>query len=138
MAPFLAGAGGCRGVGPVDLDDGPAVRRVIGEEVDVHTAPKIQEAVIKLLDEGHRHFILDLCPAPFLDSMGLGMIVAITKRIRDHEGSLRLICTDDRILRVFRRSGLRKVYAFHDSVGQATLRTPRRGGLAYWPRSFPT
>ncbi|MFJ5901268.1 STAS domain-containing protein [Streptomyces sp. NPDC093064] len=96
----------------------------VNGEVDIHTAPKIQEAVTKLLDEGHRHFILDLCPAPFLDSMGLGMIVAITKRIRDHEGSLRLICTDDRILRVFRRTGLRKVYAFHDSVDQATQHTP--------------
>jgi anti-sigma B factor antagonist len=110
----------------------------VNGEVDGHTAPKIHEAVMKLLDEGHRHFVLDLCLAPFLDSMGLGMIVSITKRIRDHEGSLRLTCTDDRILKVFRRSGLRKVYAFHDSVGQATRHTPRRGGLAYWPRPFPT
>ncbi|MFE4335766.1 STAS domain-containing protein [Streptomyces sp. NPDC056831] len=39
---------------------------------------------------------MDLRPAPFLDSMGLGMIVAITKRIRTRNGSLHLVCTDHR------------------------------------------
>ncbi|MFV5997729.1 STAS domain-containing protein [Streptomyces sp. NPDC056231] len=106
----------------------------VNGEVDVHTAPKIRAAVITLLDGGHRQFALDLCPAPFLDSMGLGMIVAITKRIRDHEGSLHLTCTNDRILKVFKICDLRKVYAFHDTVDQATRHAPRRGALAHWPR----
>ncbi|MFD8338972.1 STAS domain-containing protein [Streptomyces solisilvae] len=106
----------------------------INGEVDVFNAPRIREAVITLLHEGHRHFVLDLRPAPFLDSMGLGMIVAITKRIRDHEGSLVLTCTDDRVLKIFRICDLRKTYAFHDSVDQATRHPPRNGALADWPR----
>jgi len=73
----------------------------VSGEVDVHTAPSIRKAVVTLLDEGHLHFVLDLSRAPFLDSRGLGMIVAITKRIRDHEGSLRLACANERILKVF-------------------------------------
>ncbi|WP_327129822.1 STAS domain-containing protein [Streptomyces sp. NBC_01727] len=110
----------------------------VNGEVEFCNAPRIREAVIELLDEGHRHFVLDLRPAPFLDSMGLGMIVAITKRIRDHEGSLCLICTDDRILKVFRTCDLRKAYAFHDSVDQATRQAPQRGALTGWPHRLST
>ncbi|MGW0819452.1 STAS domain-containing protein [Streptomyces viridiviolaceus] len=52
--------------------------------------------------------------------MGLGMIVAITKRIRAHEGSLCLTCVNDRVIKIFRICDLRRIYAFHDSVDQAT------------------
>ncbi|MEU0597486.1 STAS domain-containing protein [Streptomyces sp. NPDC006393] len=106
----------------------------VGGEVDVHTAPRIGEAVSMLLRTGHRHFVLDLCPVPILDSQGLGMLIAITKRIRDREGSLCLTCADERILKVFRATELRRVYAFYDSVEAATRNAPHRGGLAGWPR----
>ncbi|MFF4796508.1 STAS domain-containing protein [Streptomyces sp. NPDC001276] len=94
-------------------------------EVDVYTSPVIHKAVTKLLDEGHRHFVLDLCAVPLLDSRGLGMIVAITKRIRDHHGSLRIACAGERVLKVFRTCGLRAVYEFYDSPEEATLRAAR-------------
>ncbi|WP_327425522.1 STAS domain-containing protein (plasmid) [Streptomyces sp. NBC_01527] len=58
--------------------------------------------MIKLLDEGHRHFVVDLGFVSCMDSMGLGVIVAITKRIREHDGSLRIASVSGRILKVFR------------------------------------
>lgn len=102
-------------------------------EVDVCSSPTIREAVIRLIDEGHRHFVLDLCHVTFLDSMGLGTIVAITKRLRSHSGSLILTCADARILKVFKAGGLYPVYAFHDSVDEATRHAPEGNGLADWP-----
>ncbi|MGA5895012.1 STAS domain-containing protein [Streptomyces venetus] len=117
-----------------DVMNGWTVLRVEGD-VDVHTSPMIREAVIKLLDEGRRHFILDLRLTPFLDSRGLGMIVAITKRIRDHEGSLRITCAGERILKVFKISGLRAAYEVYDSPEAASRRAPSSSGLEHWPRS---
>ncbi|NED74328.1 STAS domain-containing protein [Streptomyces sp. SID9944] len=102
-------------------------------EVDVCSAPGIREAVLRLMDEGRRHFVLDLCEVTFLDSMGLGMIVAITKRLRSHGGSLTLTCTDPRILKVFRMGGLRTVYTCHPSPTEATHHAPRGNGLEGWP-----
>ncbi|NUK23699.1 STAS domain-containing protein [Streptomyces lunaelactis] len=103
-------------------------------EMDIFTSPMIRAAIIKLLQDGHRHFVLDLCPTAFLDSMGLGMIVAITKRIQAHQGSLRIACADQRLLHIFSLGGLRKSYAFHDSVDEATREVPRHNGLGRWPR----
>ncbi|MEU7057256.1 STAS domain-containing protein [Streptomyces sp. NPDC046197] len=103
-------------------------------EVDIHTSPRIREAVIALLGEGHRHYVLDLCFVPFLDSMGLGTVVAITKRIRDHEGSLRIACPSPRLLKVFRICGLHEAYEIFESPEEATQSAPVLDSLARWPR----
>ncbi|MEV0692981.1 STAS domain-containing protein [Streptomyces sp. NPDC050388] len=102
-------------------------------EVDAHTAPMLREGVLKLLDEGHRHFVLDLGFVTFMDSMGLGVIVAITKRIREHEGSLRIASVSGRMLRIFDLSGMRESYEIYPSVAEATQSAPSPGSLARWP-----
>ncbi|MGW6356906.1 STAS domain-containing protein [Streptomyces sp. NPDC055092] len=103
------------------------------EDIDIAFAPLVQAAVIRRLAEGHRHFVLDLCSTSFLDSMGLGMIVAVTKRIKACHGSLRIACSGERLLHVFFLGGLRHVYSFHDSVEQAIAQPPGAEGLAGWP-----
>ncbi|MGW8065224.1 STAS domain-containing protein [Streptomyces ziwulingensis] len=105
-----------------------------GGEIDIAFAPVVRAAVVRLLADGHRRFVLDLCGAPFLDSAGVGMIVAVTKRIRAHHGSLRIACDDKRLLRVFSLGGLRPVCSFHDSVEQAAAHPAGAEDLAGWPR----
>jgi len=41
----------------------------------------------------------------FLDSAGLGVLVGGLKRVRAHDGSLDLVCTQERILKIFRITG---------------------------------
>ncbi|WP_431969084.1 STAS domain-containing protein [Actinacidiphila sp. bgisy160] len=101
--------------------------------MDAHTAPMVREGVIKLIDEGHRHFVLDLGFVTFMDSMGLGVIVAITKRIREREGSLRLASVSGRILRILDLSGMRESYEIYPSAEEATGSAPSPGSLAHWP-----
>ncbi|MGO4418743.1 STAS domain-containing protein [Streptomyces sp. MCAF7] len=115
-----------------DLVNGWTVVEVDGE-VDAHTAPMIREAVIKLVDEGHRHFVLDLGFVTFMDSMGLGVIVAITKRIREHEGSLRIASVSARMLKIFDLSGMRESYEIYPSAAKAAQSAPSPGSLAHWP-----
>jgi anti-sigma B factor antagonist len=95
-----------------------AVLRVAGE-VDVYTAPQLRERMTRLVDDGARHIIADLRGVTFLDSTGLGALVGSLKRLRTREGSLKLVITADRILRVFRITGLHRVFALHPSVQEA-------------------
>ncbi|PBC63903.1 hypothetical protein BKI49_12035 [Streptomyces sp. Tue6028] len=115
-----------------DVVNGWTVLEVDGE-IDVHTSPGIRQAVVELLGEGHRHFVLDLCFVPFLDSVGLGTVVASTKRIREREGSLRIACPSGRLLKVFEISGLHDAYDFYVSPEEATVEAPSADGLAHWP-----
>ena len=95
----------------------------VGGEIDVYTAPKLRERIIELVDEGQYHLVVDLEKVEFLDSTGLGVLVGGLKRVRAHEGSLRLVCTQERILKIFRITGLTKVFPIHDSVEDAISAT---------------
>jgi anti-sigma B factor antagonist len=45
------------------------------------------------------------------------------KRVRAHDGSLALVCTQERILKIFRITGLTKVFPIHGSVADAVAAT---------------
>ncbi len=91
----------------------------VGGEIDVYTAPKLREAITGLVDEGQRDLIIDLEQVEFMDSTGLGVLVGGLKRVRTHEGSLELVCTQERLLKIFRITGLGKVFAIHGSQADA-------------------
>ena len=91
----------------------------VGGEIDVYTAPKLRERIIELVDEGQYHLVVDLEKVEFLDSTGLGVLVGGLKKVRAHDGSLQLICTQERLLKIFRITGLAKVFVIHDSADGA-------------------
>ena len=99
-------------------EGGRTVVSVTGE-VDVYTAPKLREQLVSLVDAGRYDIVVDMEAVEFLDSTGLGVLVGGLKRVRTHDGTLRLVCTQERILKIFRITGLTKVFPIHDSVAEA-------------------
>ncbi|MGX9228085.1 anti-sigma factor antagonist BldG [Streptomyces albus] len=96
----------------------------VGGEIDVYTAPKLREQLVELVnDDGSYHLVVDMEGVDFLDSTGLGVLVGGLKRVRAHEGSLRLVCNQERILKIFRITGLTKVFPIHSSVDEAVAAT---------------
>ena len=91
----------------------------VGGEIDVYTAPKLREQLIELVSDGCYHIVVDLEKVDFLDSTGLGVLVGGLKRVRNHDGSLQLVCTQEKILKIFRITGLTKVFPIHSSVADA-------------------
>ena len=91
----------------------------VAGEVDVYTAPKLREKLVELVGDGHHHLIVDMTKVEFLDSTGLGVLVGGLKRVRSHEGSLALVCDQERILKIFRITGLTKVFPIYDSLDEA-------------------
>jgi anti-sigma B factor antagonist len=91
----------------------------IGGEIDVYTAPKLREKLIELVSDGSYDLIVDLERVDFLDSTGLGVLVGGLKRVRNHDGSLKLVCTQEKILKIFRITGLTKVFPIYASVDDA-------------------
>ena len=100
-------------------DEGDRTVVVVGGEIDVYTAPKLREQLIDLVGVGRYRLVVDLEAVDFLDSTGLGVLVGGLKRVRAHDGSLSLVCTQDRILKIFRITGLTKVFPIHATVAEA-------------------
>jgi anti-sigma B factor antagonist len=97
---------------------GRTVVEVTGE-IDVYTAPKLRERLAELVDSGRHDIVVDMQGVEFLDSTGLGVLVGGLKRVKQHDGSMNLVCTQERILKIFRITGLTKVFPIHDSVAAA-------------------
>jgi anti-sigma B factor antagonist len=88
-------------------------------EIDISSAPRLRELLIDLVSERNYRLVVDMEKVEFLDNKGLGVLVGGLKRVRAHDGSLDLVCTQERILRIFRITGLIKVFGIHDSVNEA-------------------
>ena len=88
-------------------------------EIDISTAPRLRELLIDLVSKNHYQIVVNLEKVGFLDSTGLGVLVGGLKRVRAHDGSLDLVCTREQILRLFRITGLTKVFGIYQTVDQA-------------------
>jgi len=60
-------------------------------EVDLYSAPALRDAALAATESGVDHVVLDLTAVPFMDSSGLGVIVACLKRLREIGGELALV-----------------------------------------------
>ena len=108
----------------MDLDvetgtiDGAALLTLRGE-IDVYTAPRLRQAIIDLVDGGADRIVVDMEKVDFLDSTGLGVLVGGLKRVRMKDGSLSIVTTQDKILKIFDITGLSKVFPIFGSLDEA-------------------
>ena len=99
--------------------DGLPVVSVRGE-IDVYSAPALKDALSGLLDNAKPAFVVDLSDVGFLDSTGLGALVSARTTATDAGGRLAVVCDRDRILKLFRITGLDGVFEIFPSVDAAT------------------
>ena len=83
------------------------------------------ELLINLVGKGGYRLVVNLGKVGFPGSAGLGVLVGGLKRVRAHDGSLDLVCTQQRILKIFRITGLTEVFGIYETVDQAIA--ARRG-----------
>ena len=121
--PFSANRSHCY-TAPMDLDVetgsvGDAALLTLRGEIDVYTAPRLRQAIIDLVEGGASRIVVDMEKVDFLDSTGLGVLVGGLKRVRLQEGSLAIVTSQDKILKIFDITGLNKVFPIHSSVEEA-------------------
>ncbi len=91
----------------------------VGGEIDVYTAPRLRDTITDLVAGGSYDLVVDMEKVEFLDSTGLGVLVGGLKKVRAHDGSLELVCNQDRLLKIFKITGLAKVFVIHESADAA-------------------
>ena len=99
-------------------EDGRTIVAATGE-VDVYTAPVLDEALSTAVSGGATRLVVALSGVDFLDSPGLSVLVKALKRVRDSDGSLDVVVTAERVNKVFRITGLDQVIPVHASLADA-------------------
>ena len=105
---------------PVEMIGGVPVVRA-SEDIDITSASDFREALLAAAERGAGIIVVDLSRTQFCDSAGLNALVAAHKRARAAGGEVRLVVSDPHILRIFAISGLDRVIACHDDLGQALV-----------------
>jgi anti-anti-sigma factor len=88
-------------------------------EIDCYSGPSFRRLLIEAVNRGYFDFVLSLEEVEFLDSTGLGVLVGGLKRVRAHDGNIRLVCDHERILKIFRITGLTKIFSIFHSIPEA-------------------
>ena len=63
----------------------------IGGQLVVGNRQQLKERVLEQLERGGRKFVVDFCKTDYIDSSGLGVLVTLSKKIREEGGELSLV-----------------------------------------------
>ena len=88
-------------------------------EIDVYTSPKVKDAITELIDQEHYNLVINLEKVRYIDSTGLGVLIGGLNRVREHGGSVNLVCTNPQIKKIFDITGLVKIFGIFDDEQSA-------------------
>lgn len=88
-------------------------------EIDVYTSPKVKDVIGDLIDKGHYNLVINLEKVRYIDSTGLGVLIGGLKRVREHGGTVNLVCTNPQIKKIFDITGLVKIFGIYDDEDAA-------------------
>jgi len=89
------------------------------DRFDVITAPEIKAALLKAAEEGAHVIVIDLSQVTFLDSSGVGALVAIHKAVEHQGGRLHLAAPTKQAQLVLRLTQLESMFSLHHTVNDA-------------------
>jgi anti-sigma B factor antagonist len=98
--------------------DGFGVLSVQGS-IDVHTVPDLQRELAAIVEDGTTRVVVDLTAVDFLDSSALGALVGANKDILARNGTLRVVCAEPRLVRIFTITRLDEVLTIVETVDEA-------------------
>jgi len=101
------------------LSSGVAVADVRGE-IDVSTCGLLRDRLLlALTDQDRRSMVVNLAGVDFIDSAGLGVLVAVWHRAQASPGILALAAPSPQARTVFATTGLTKLFPLYDTEAQA-------------------
>lgn len=91
-------------------------------EVDHFTAHKLREEMDNLHKSKKYQVIVDMTCLDFLDSSGLGLLKKSQSMMRDKDGDVILVCSNETILKLFRITGLEKEFKIFPTLAECIFR----------------
>jgi anti-sigma B factor antagonist len=99
----------------IDERDNRSIVHLSGE-IDVYTAPKLKDALLPLAEKKGTILEVDLKHVNYMDSTGLGIFVNALKLCKEHESKLSLVNIQDKVLRLFKITGLHEIMDVNSTI----------------------
>lgn len=103
--------------------EGVFVARIIENRLSADVAERFKEDMIGFVNRGYPVIVLDLSQVTFIDSTGLGALIATRKALRQ-DGELALCGANENVATMFRLTRMNKVFRMYDSPEEAAAALP--------------
>lgn len=80
----------------------------------------LKKKVMDAMEGGERKFVVDFAETGYIDSSGLGVLVSLSKKIREAGGDLRLAGLNDDLRTLFELTKLDTLFTIMGSAEEAT------------------
>jgi anti-sigma B factor antagonist len=90
-------------------------------EVDLHSAAELRDRLMSSLAQTNSAVVVDLSQLDFIDSTGLGALVAGRNHAAETNSTFRLVCSSERLLKLFRITGLDTIFDIYPTLDAATV-----------------
>ena len=102
----------------VEKSDGITVVDVEGQLI-VGNRQELKQKVLEELESGERKFVIDFANTGYIDSSGLGVLVSLSKKIREQGGELRLAALNEDLRTLFELTKHDTLFKIADTRAQA-------------------
>ena len=99
-------------------------------DLDLATAPALRAELVDASRSGSSLVVLDLAEVPFLDSVGMSVIIGGHKRLTHAGGALHLAAPTSFVRRVLGLARLDAIIPTYETVGEAEADCPSEHGTA--------
>jgi anti-sigma B factor antagonist len=80
---------------------------------------ELKQKILEALDAGDRKFLIDFTRTGYIDSSGLGVLVSLSKKIRDEGGELKLAGLNEDLRTLFELTKLDTLFTISDTAADA-------------------
>jgi anti-sigma B factor antagonist len=101
------------------LPEGDAYLVAVTGEVDIFTAPELEERVSAAVGAGASRLVVDLREATFIDSSSLGVLIGAHRRLEEQGGRVIVVCDNPAIVKTLKITGLDGVFTLVDTLDGA-------------------
>src|SRR5512147_408719 len=95
--------------------NGVVVVAVDGQLI-VGNRQELKQKILDALEAGDRKFLIDFTRTGYIDSSGLGVLVSLSKKIRDQGGELKLAGLNEDLRTLFELTKLDTLFAISDTA----------------------
>ncbi len=87
--------------------------------LDAHTAPELEDAFNKLIDDGKYKVVVNLKDLNYISSAGLGVFMAYIETMRENGGDIKFSNLKKEVYNIFDLLGFPMLYEFYNDENEA-------------------
>jgi anti-sigma B factor antagonist len=88
---------------------------VLDGRIDQEASEELETVLEEYITDGRTNICIDMINVKHICSSALGVLVAVKRKIKDREGDIKLVISNDNLMKLFQTTMLDKVFEIYDS-----------------------